>query len=378
MSEETRVTITLPALGEGVTEGTISRWLVAAGDTVAVADPILEVSTDKVDTEVPSTHEGTIVEVLIGEDEVVEVGGALAVLAVSVATSPAPTTRPEPEPAAAAPEPPAPAATEPTGAAPAPLPTTAGDGSQTAPRSPEKLPRIRQVIAARMLESLRSTAQLTSFVEADVTNVGHLRNALKFEFHEQVGIKLSYLPFFAKAAIEALAEHPVLNATVNADCTEITYVDGVNLGIAVDSPKGLMVPVIANAHRCGIADLAVEIDTLAQQVRTGSITPDALTGGSFTLTNTGSRGALFDTPILNMPQSGILGTGAVVERVVPQRDSAGNLAIGVRAMVYLALTYDHRIVDGADAARFLAAVRQRLEGGFTPDEVLSSPRATAS
>lgn len=220
-----------------------------------------------------------------------------------------------------------------------------------------------------MLDSLQTSAQLTSVVEIDLTDISHLRAATKGEFLDRTGVKLSFLPFFVKAAIEALEQHPVLGATVNADCTEITYSDGVDLGIAVDSPKGLMVPVIRGAHKLGIGDIAVEIATLANQVRSGSIRPDALVGGTFTVTNTGSRGALFDTPILNAPQSGILGTGAVVERVVPRRDTDGNLSIAVRSMVYFALTYDHRIVDGADAARFLTTVKQRLECGFTIEEV---------
>lgn len=237
----------------------------------------------------------------------------------------------------------------------------------------QPLPRIRRIIASRMVESLRTSAQLTSVVEVDVTGIDRLRRATKGEFLAQTGVKLSFLPFFAKATVEALVEHPLLGATVNAECTEITYADGVHLGIAVDGPKGLMVPVVRDAHRRGIADLAVQTAALAEQVRAGTVRPDTLTGGTFTITNTGSRGALFDTPILNAPQSGILGTGAVVERVVPARDASGELSIGVRSMVYLALTYDHRIVDGADAARFLTTVKRRLESGFGAGEVFDTP-----
>jgi 2-oxoglutarate dehydrogenase E2 component (dihydrolipoamide succinyltransferase) len=333
---DTRVIITLPSLGEDVTEATVSRWLVTVGDDVDADDPLLEVATDKVDTEIPSTHAGTVVEILAAEDEVVEVGASLVTIAV----------------------------TAPTGEVEA-----AGPAAGVASGSPQRLPRIRQIIAARMLDSLRTSAQLTSVVEVDVTGIGRLRTATKAEFLARAGAKLSFLPFFAKATIEALGEHPLLSATVNADCTEITYSDGVHLGIAVDSPKGLMVPVIRAAHDLGIADLALQIAGLANHVRTGSISPDALAGGTFTLTNTGSRGALFDTPILNAPQSAILGTGAVVERLAPRRDTEGGLTIAVCSMVYLALTYDHRIVDGADAARFLTTIKQRLESGFTTEDV---------
>lgn len=343
----TTVTVTLPALGEHVTEATISRWLVAVGDAVDPGEPLLEVATDKVDTEIPSPRAGTVVGIFVEEDAVVQVGGSLVTLAVAATTHDDMPARNDPAP-------------------PAPPATASG------PSTPQRLPRIRQIIAARMLESLRTSAQLTSVVEVDVADITNLRADLKDEFLDRTGTKLTFLPFFAKATIEALADHPVLGATVNADCTEITYSEGVDLGIAVDGPRGLMVPVIRRAHNLEIPSLATEIASLADQVRIGSIKPDALAGGTFTLTNTGSRGALFDTPILNAPQSGILGTGAVVERVVPRRDADGNLSIGVRSMVYLALTYDHRIVDGADAARFLSTVKQRLEGSFTAADVFAA------
>ncbi|GAA2810321.1 2-oxo acid dehydrogenase subunit E2 [Mycolicibacterium pallens] len=391
---ETHVTITLPSLGEDVTEATITRWLVSVGDPVDAEDPLVEVATDKVDTEIPSPHAGTLVEILAQEDDTIDVGADIAIIALAQTAPQEPATPVNAPPAApatpvnappaapatpvnattAAPPPeavhapaPAPASTNP---GPAPTPTVAESAGGT--QSVQRLPRIRQVIAARMMQSLQTSAQLTSVVEVDVTGIKQLRAQLKTSFHEQTGVKLSFLPFFAKAAVEALDTHPLLGATVNAECTEITYPAGVDLGIAVDSPKGLMVPVIRDAHQRSIADLATDIAALAEQVRAGSISPDALVGGSFTITNTGSRGALFDTPILNSPQSGILGTGAVVERVVPRPDSAGELTIGVRAMVYLALTYDHRVVDGADAARFLATIKTRLEGGFSTDEVLAT------
>lgn len=381
---ETHVTITLPSLGEDVTEATVSRWLVGVGDPIDAEDPLVEVATDKVDTEIPSPHAGTLVEILAQEDDTIDVGADIAIIAVAQTASqepampvdapPAPPATPVTATTAASPPEVvhAPATTPPS---PQPTPTVAEPASGA--ESVQRLPRIRQVIAARMMQSLQSSAQLTSVVEVDVTGIAQLRGQLKTSFHEQYGVKLSFLPFFAKAAIEALDIHPLLGATVNAECTEITYATGVDLGIAVDSPKGLMVPVIRGAHQRGIADLATDIAALAEQVRAGSISPDALAGGTFTITNTGSRGALFDTPILNAPQSGILGTGAVVERVVPRPDSAGELTIGVRSMVYLALTYDHRVVDGADAARFLATIKTRLEGGFSIDEVMATDASRA-
>jgi 2-oxoglutarate dehydrogenase E2 component (dihydrolipoamide succinyltransferase) len=365
---DTRVTITLPSLGEDVTEATVSRWLVTVGDDVDADDPLLEVATDKVDTEIPSTHAGTVVEILAVEDEVVEVGASLVTIAVTAPTDHGGRAAwPQPSVTPAIPQAFDMGATLPV--SPTGEIEVAGPATGVASGSPQRLPRIRQIIAARMLDSLRTSAQLTSVVEVDVTGIGRLRTATKAEFLERAGAKLSFLPFFAKATIEALGEHPLLSATVNADCTEITYSDGVHLGIAVDSPKGLMVPVIRAAHDLGIADLALQIAGLADHVRTGSISPDALAGGTFTLTNTGSRGALFDTPILNAPQTAILGTGAVVERLVPRRDAEGGLTIAVCSMVYLALTYDHRIVDGADAARFLTTIKERLESGFTTADV---------
>jgi len=228
----------------------------------------------------------------------------------------------------------------------------------------EKLTRIRRTIARRMVESLQIAAQLTSVVEVDVTAIAALRASHKDTFHARTGVKLSFLPFFAKAAITALAQHRVLNASLNEDITEVSFYDHCHLGMAVDSDRGLMVPVIRDAHTMSIEQLAKAIADKAERVRTGTISPDELSGGTFTVTNTGSRGALFDTPIINQPQTGILGTGTVVERLVPTRRD-GELCIDVRSMAYLSLSYDHRIVDGADAARFLTTVKDILEHGFT-------------
>ena len=227
----------------------------------------------------------------------------------------------------------------------------------------EPLSRLRKVIAKRMVESLQTSAQLTTVIEVDVTEIGRLRNTVKTDFAAREGVKLSYMPFFAKAAIDALKVHPALNAAIDTDKGEVTYFDHENLAIAVDTEKGLLTPVIKNAGDLNVAGLARKIADLAERTRTNKIGPDELAGGTFTLTNTGSRGALFDTPILNQPQVAILGTGAVVKRPVVIDDPRLGEAIAVRQMVYLALTYDHRLVDGADAARFLADVKQRLEAG---------------
>jgi 2-oxoglutarate dehydrogenase E2 component (dihydrolipoamide succinyltransferase) len=351
---DSAVTVSLPSLGEDVEEATISRWLVAPGDSIDVDAPLLEVATDKVDTEIPSPCTGILLDILVAEDQTVPVGAALATIAVD-APQAAPQTAPPPAPIA------------PQSVAPAP--TSRRDATTV-----QRLPRIRQTIARRMMDSLHNSAQLTTVVEVDVTPIAVLRSERKARFGEATGTKLSFLPFFAKAAIEALHEHPVLAATVNADCTEVTYHHSVNLGIAVDGPKGLMVPVIQHADELTIIEIASAITDLAARVRGGTISPDALVGGTFTITNTGSRGALFDTPILNQPQSGILGTGAVVERVVPWRDNHGALGISVRSQVYLSVTYDHRVVDGADAARFLTTIKTRLETGFTPEELFASVR----
>jgi 2-oxoglutarate dehydrogenase E2 component (dihydrolipoamide succinyltransferase) len=223
--------------------------------------------------------------------------------------------------------------------------------------------RPRQVIAARMVESLQTSAQLTTVVEADVTNIARLRDRAKADFEAREGVKLTFLPFFALATVEALKVHPKLNAVIDAAKQEITYHDAEHLGIATDTERGLMVPVIHNAGDLNIGGLARKIGDLAARTRGGQVGPDELAGGTFTLTNTGSRGALFDTPIINQPQVGILGVGTVVKRPVVVEDPQLGEVITVRSMVYLALTYDHRLVDGADAARFLITVKNRLEEG---------------
>ena len=447
--------VTLPALGESVTEGTVTRWLKAVGDSVAVDEPLVEVSTDKVDTEIPSPVAGTLLSIEVGEDEVVAVGGTLGVVgavggaaapvvaaapaapaavaappapvAPPVAAAPAPAAPPAAAPVAApvaapapvAPSPAAPAATAASteagdsyvtplvrklaadngvdlaavvgtgvggrvrksdvlaaaeAAKAAAAPTTAAPGSAApatavvAAASPlrgrtEKMSRLRKVIAERMVESLQTSAQLTSVVEVDVTRISVLRTKVKGQFEATEGVKLSFLPFFAKAAVEALKAFPQLNASIDMAAGTVTYHDGEHLGIAVDTERGLLVPVIHDAGGLNIAGLARKIADLAERTRTNKVSPDELSGGTFTLTNTGSRGALFDTPIINMPQVAILGTGAVVKRPVVVTDDTGSDSIAVRSMVYLALSYDHRLVDGADAARFLVAMKSRLEDG---------------
>jgi pyruvate dehydrogenase E2 component (dihydrolipoamide acetyltransferase) len=453
--------VTMPALGESVTEGTVTRWLKSVGDQVTADEPLLEVSTDKVDTEIPSPVSGTLLEITVNEDETVDVGAQLAVIgaggggsAAAPAAEPAATTEPAAAPAAAesdysgpapeaeqapepakAPEPaqaapaaqPAPAPQAPAAPAPAAqapsgdgggayvtplvrrlaadrgvdLSTVSGSGvggrirkqdvlaaaekpaaaapaaSAPAVRTPspaatpdtsvrgrtEKLSRLRAVIARRMVESLQVSAQLTTVVEADVTKIARLRQQAKGDFESREGVKLSFLPFFAKASIEALKAHPSVNSSIDQEAGTVTYHDTENLGIAVDTERGLLVPVIHDAGDLSIGGIARKIADLAERTRTNKITPDELGGGTFTLTNTGSRGALFDTPIINQPQVAILGVGSVVKRPVVVQDPNLGEVIAIRSMVYLALTYDHRIVDGADAARFLTTVRERLEAG---------------
>jgi pyruvate dehydrogenase E2 component (dihydrolipoamide acetyltransferase) len=433
--------VVLPALGESVTEGTVTRWLKQVGDTVAVDEPLVEVSTDKVDTEIPSPVAGVLAAITVGDDQVVEVGGELGVIGVAAgAPTPAPAAAapqpPAPEPVAVAPAPPAPPVTAPA-AAPAAAPAVApsatssngadvgyvtplvrklaaeyavdlasltGTGvggrirkqdvleaaktvarqaaaspaapSSAAPTSSpsplrgrtEKMSRLRKVIAERMVESLHVSAQLTTVIEVDVTAIARLRARAKDEFLAREGVKLSYLPFFAKAAVEALKMHPSVNANIDTSAGTVTYHDVENLGIAVDTERGLLVPVIHSAGDLNIAGLAKRINDVADRTRNNKITPDELAGGTFTLTNTGSRGALFDTPIINQPQVAVLGTGAVVKRPVVVSDSTGADSIAIRSMVYLAMTYDHRLVDGADAARFLVTLKDRLEeGAFDAD-----------
>jgi pyruvate dehydrogenase E2 component (dihydrolipoamide acetyltransferase) len=554
------VSVTMPQLGESVTEGTVTRWLKKEGEHVTADEPLLEVSTDKVDTEIPSPATGILRGISVDEDETVAVGAQLAVIedadqsagggaaapapAAPEAAAPAPAAPPAPAPAAPAPasapanggssapgstwswtqpptapppgaspssyappapsawtpppaptpaapppaaaEPPAPPAPapappawtppKPAPAAPEPAPAAAGPeyvsaypeptplpagespyvtplvrklaaehsvplesivgtgvggrirkqdvleaarrqraaeaaaaqaaaaaAAQAAPAAPEaaapeaaepastapetavpetapartrpvlvpsalrgstqRMSRPRQVIAKRMVESLQTSAQLTTVVEVDVTNIARLRELAKAGFEAREGVKLTFLPFFAQAAVEALKVHPKLNAVIDAENAEVTYHDAEHLGIAVDTDRGLMVPVVHNAGDLNIGGLARKISDIAARTRSGQVGPDELAGGTFTLTNTGSRGALFDTPIINQPQVGILGVGTVVKRPVVVEDPALGEVIAVRSMVYLALTYDHRLVDGADAARFLVTVKNRLEEG---------------
>lgn len=366
--QSTGIPVTLPSLGENVAEGTITRWLKASGDHVELGEALLEVATDKVDTEIPSPITGTILEIVAAEGDLVAVETVLAI--IGAPDQPGGT----PAMVIAAPRGREPAlANEPVirlvDSTPSTDPLVSSEPTTHRGARVERLPKIRQTIARRMLDSLRTTAQLTTVIEADITGITRLRAACKDEFVHRTGVKLSFLPFFAKATVEALGQHPLVNSAINDAGTEVTYHESVHLGMAVDSVKGLMVPVIRDAQHMTITRLATATEAVADNVRSGQIRPDALVGGTFTITNTGSRGALFDTPILNSPQSGILGTGAVVERVVPQCDSNGATAFGVRSMVYLALTYDHRIVDGADAARFLGSIKQRLEAGFTAEDL---------
>ncbi|MGV8969517.1 MAG: 2-oxoglutarate dehydrogenase, E2 component, dihydrolipoamide succinyltransferase [Microbacteriaceae bacterium] len=475
--------VNLPALGESVTEGTVTRWLKNVGDRVEVDEPLLEVSTDKVDTEIPSPVAGIIEAILVAEDETVEVGTALVTIntggdaaaapaapeaevvpqptppvaeapvsetpsvtepapappaadqspvaesPATAADAPAPAT---PAPATPAPAPATPAPATPAPATPAPAPVAAPAPSSAVPSSAAPashagyvtplvrklandsgvdlsqvngtgiggrirkedvvaaqstftpstgashaaravpletsplrgttaaMSRLRKVIAERAVISMQSSAQLTSVVEVDMTRVASFRDKVKGEFHAKTGNKLSFLPFFALAASEALKAYPIINATIEGD--SIVYPAQENLSIAVDTERGLLTPVIRNAGSLDLAGLAAEIADLAERTRDNKLKPDELAGGTFTLTNTGSRGALFDTPIVFLPQSAILGTGIVAKKAVVVSDG-GFDAIAIRSMVYLALSYDHRIVDGADAARFLVAVKNRLESG---------------
>ena len=447
--------IVLPSLGESITEGTVTRWLKNVGDTVEVDEPLLEVSTDKVDTEVPSPIAGVLQEIVVQEDDTVEVGGVLARVGSgaapaaepaqpeatpaqeaapaqseaapaqqaepeqpAAAEAPAPaaeTTQPEAAPAAPPAQQPAPAAPAPSSEQAAPssgyitpivrklahdsgvdlskvtgtgvggrirkedvlaaaesaksaAPATATAAPAAAPKvevselrgTTQKMSRLRKVISERAVASLQSTAQLTTLVEVDVTRVAQLRQAKKDEFLQKTGSKLSFMPFFALAAAEALRTYPIINATVDGD--SIVYPDHENISIAVDTEKGLLTPVLRDAGEKNIAQIAGEIADLAARTRDNQLKPDELAGGTFTLTNTGSRGALFDTPLVFLPQSAILGTGAVVKKPAVVSGPDGD-AIAIRSTVYLALSYDHRIIDGADAARFLTQMKQRLEAG---------------
>ncbi len=445
--------IVLPELGESVTEGTVTRWLKQVGDSVEVDEALLEISTDKVDTEIPSPVAGVLQEIVAGEDETVEVGAVLARVGSGAAQAEAPAPQaeapapqaeapaaPAPAPQAEAPAAPAPAPQAEAPAAPAPAPQTAAPAAPAQPAAPasaeapklalptesdnlyvtplvrrlaaqqgvdlatvkgtgvggrirkedvlkaaesataapaaaaapapaplevsplrgttQPMSRLRKVLAKRAVESMQQTAQLTTVVEVDVTALAEYRDSVKASFLEKTGDKLSFLPFFALAAAEALQAFPIINATVDGE--QIVYPASENVSIAVDTERGLLTPVLRDAASKNIAEIAHEIADLAARTRDNKLKPDELAGGTFTLTNTGSRGALFDTPVVFLPQSAILGTGTVVKRP-GQVKVGGTDAIAVRSYVYLALSYDHRIIDGADAARFLGAVKARLE-----------------
>ncbi|MCU4296908.1 2-oxoglutarate dehydrogenase, E2 component, dihydrolipoamide succinyltransferase [Brevibacterium permense] len=469
--------ITMPALGESVTEGTVTRWLKEVGEEVEVDEPLLEVSTDKVDTEVPSPVAGVVQAHLAEEDDTVEVGAPLARIGSGAPAESAPAEEAPKEEAPAEESPkqeapaeeapkqaapkeeapkqesaPKPAATasaqsasaaqaeEPVEAAaqtpaaadtvgenaayvtplvrrlarekgvdlsqvsgtgvggrirkqdvesaakngPAAAPAAQSGASAGAPKAPfkveipeeaaklrgttEKASRIRQTIAKRMSESLDVSAQLTQVIEVDMSRVVKLRKANKEAFQAKHGSKLTYLPFFAKAIVEALQVHPKVNAQYDLESQQITYFDHEHLAVAVDTPRGLLVPVIKDAGDLSVAGLSKAIDDVADRTRNNKIMPDELSGGTFTVTNIGSVGALFDTPIINQPQMGIIGTGAIVRRPIAVKTADGDEAIAIRDMVYLPLTYNHQLVDGADAGRFLQTIKARLEeGNFEAD-----------
>jgi 2-oxoglutarate dehydrogenase E2 component (dihydrolipoamide succinyltransferase) len=404
--------ITMPALGESVSEGTVTRWLKNVGDTVAADEALLEVSTDKVDTEIPSPVAGVLLAIDVAIDTTVAVGARLALIGAAGA-APVVAAPVVAAPVVAAPVVAAPVVAAPSDAYVTPLvrklanelgvnlalvkgtgvggrirredvetlskpvaPLAAPAAHVSAPTVNRSTPtiavsplrgttvtmsRLRKVIAARMVESLQVSAQLTTVIEVDVTKISRLRDRAKATFEAREGVKLSYLPFFAVSVCEALKQHPVLNSSVEGD--QITYHGSEHLGIAVDTERGLLVPVISNAGDLNIGGIARKISELAARTRDNKVTPDELGGGTFTLTNTGSRGALFDTPIINQPQVAILGLGAVVKRPMVVRGEDGGETIAIRSMVYLGLSYDHRVVDGADAARFLVTLKERLEGG---------------
>ncbi|MFP3712551.1 2-oxoglutarate dehydrogenase, E2 component, dihydrolipoamide succinyltransferase [Puerhibacterium sp. TATVAM-FAB25] len=477
--------VTLPALGESVTEGTVTRWLKQVGDTVEVDEALLEVSTDKVDTEIPSPVAGTVQQILVDEDDTVEVGAVLAIVGSGAAApaeaAPAPTEQPaavqpaaeqpaaeqpaaeqapapsEPadtseqpqapqqqapqqqgtqeqgtqEQAAApaaqpAPAQPAPAQEAPkqetgksyltplvrklaaekgvdistvtgTGvggrvrkedvlaaaekaaqpapaAAPAEAPAAPRTASTVPPVSPlrgttEKMSRLRKIVAERMVEALQTQAQLTTVVEVDVTKVARLRAKAKESFKAREGANLTFLPFYTLAAVEALKAFPKINASIDVEKGEVTYHGSENVGIAVDTERGLVVPVIKNAGDLNLAGLARQIGDLGARTRANKVTPDELSGGTFTITNTGSGGALIDTPIVPVGQVAILGTGTLTKRPAVVTGPDGEDVIAIRQFAHLFLSYDHRLVDGADAARFLTAIKARIEEGAFESEV---------
>ena len=444
--------VRLPALGESVTEGTVTRWLKKIGDSVAIDEPLVEVSTDKVDTEIPSPVAGTLQQILVGEDETAAVGAVLAIVADGVAASaPAAVTPPvveaapvvvapvvEAAPVVAAPvvqaAPVVATPVETVSAAPMNLPVftpqvstpvvaapvvaqtetnsdpsyvtplvrklaaesgvnlnsvsgtgvggrirredvvAAAGSPASAPRvsaptvlaapsalrgTTEPMSRLRKVLGERAVASMVSTAQLTTVVEVDVTRIAQLRSRVQAEFTTKAGVKLNFMPFFFLAAAEALRVHPKINASIDGD--SIVYHSSENISFAVDTERGLLTPVIRDSASLSLVSIAQQIADLAARTRENKLKPDELSGGTFTLTNTGSRGALFDTPVVFLPQSAILGTGVVAKRPVVVTDENGQDSIAIRSMVYLALSYDHRLIDGADASRFLVDVKTRLE-----------------
>ncbi|MGO1945108.1 MAG: 2-oxoglutarate dehydrogenase, E2 component, dihydrolipoamide succinyltransferase [Brachybacterium alimentarium] len=446
--------VTMPALGESVTEGTVTRWLKAVGDTVEVDEPLLEVSTDKVDTEIPSPVAGTVLEIRVQEDEDAEVGSVLAVVGDSSGAS-----APAEKPAAPAPEAEKPKAEEPQAeekpaepqkteapkapeqkaqepsapaAAPAPkaadsvtgaeasgyvtplvrkmaadagvdlssvagtglggrirkqdvqkaideqkaaasAPAPAAAGAPAAASAPakvevsplrgteEKMSRIRKVTAKRMMESLHGQAQLTTAVEVDMTRIAKLRASAKEPFAQREGAKLTFLPFIMQAAVEGLKTYPKVNASIDEET--IKYAASENIGMAADTERGLVVPVIKNAGDLNLAGLARQIGDLGSRAKGNKLTPDDLQGATFTITNTGSGGALWDTPIVPSPQVAILGCGTITKRPAVVPNAEGDDSIAIRSMMYLFLSYDHRLVDGGDAARFLTFMKKRLEDG---------------
>jgi 2-oxoglutarate dehydrogenase E2 component (dihydrolipoamide succinyltransferase) len=377
--------VIMPELGESVTEGTVTRWLKKIGDRVEVDEPLVEVSTDKVDTEIPSPSSGTLVSITAAEDATVPIGGELARMTTRAVLEAIPTEAATVEPAS----PPAPAVdsdaardagSDTTGGAPAlastttPAPTAPPTAPPPLPSPPETSPqlrgtvqkatRIRQLTAKKTHESLLSTAQLTQTHEVDMTRIVALRQRAKKTFSEREGVNLTFLPFIAYAVAEALLAHPNVNASYDEGTNHITYHGAVHLGFAVDTPKGLLSPVVPDAGDKSLAALARAIVDVAGRARAGQLKPDELSGGTFTVTNVGSEGALFDTPILVPPQAAMLATGAIVKRPRVVTGDGGNESIGVRSVCYLAMTYDHRLVDGADAGRFLTTVRRRLEAGL--------------
>ncbi|MFE1169583.1 2-oxoglutarate dehydrogenase, E2 component, dihydrolipoamide succinyltransferase [Nocardiopsis sp. NPDC058789] len=440
--------VTIPALGESVTEGTITQWLKNVGDTVEEDEPLLEVSTDKVDTEIPSPVAGVLTKILVNEDETVEIGTEIAIIGGASGSAPAPAAPAQPAPApksepAPAPSAPAPAAREQDSDSPSvDIETLSGTGQASgtdavaegyvtplvrklasehrvdlarvtgtgvggrirkqdvlkaaeaqrsaaaAPAAPaarqvtsdtsvrgrtEKLSRLRKSIADRMVESLRVSATTTQVIEVDVSKIARLRDQAADDFAKREGVELGFFPFFAQAAVEALKAHPKVNAVINAAEQTVTYHDVENLAVSVDTERGLLAPVVKDAGSLNLGGLARGLTDLTERAHTGKLGPDELGGGTFSISETGHTGALFGTPIINQPQVAILETGAVVKRPVVVEDEAmGGEVIAVRSMVYLSMAHDHRLIDSADAGRFLQTVKVRLEeGAFEGDLGLS-------